>query len=401
MINLNSRQSLDRSTRTADPAMPRVGARVARCLRPAILPLVAMFAACDGESGTEPPSLVPTGILVLDGYIQPGLTLLPDSGSTSRRIAFGASDVFDGGSFFTRSDSVVAASSRGAGDLLYIANVQTGVVRRVQMPATSNPAGARLLSATDRRALVGVPLRDSATVMLVSVGSDGSSTFTRVADVGLCPVDVFQHGGDLWVLDANANCAVDYSPVGPMRLIRVPANNGARQIIALPELRGSSASVVVRGTVGYVSAPGDADFSSFPYTLRTGAAITRVDLTTGSVLGTRMLPVGSYGANAKLGLDDKLHVSFYENLADFATRTISFTLPDLTPSGVRVAGADWLADANGDALGCSSGLADGLGRLHCLDSRAGAATFLQVFGPDGSLVREVAAGQGGVDIRFR
>lgn len=398
---LNYSGSFRSSHSRVAPATRDVRARYARRLLPVVLPMLATLAACDSESGIEPPSLLPAGIIVLDGYIQPGLTLLPDSGSTSQRLAFGAPDEFDAGSFFTRNDTVVAASSRGAGDLLFVASLQTSSVRRVQMPATSNPAGARLLNATDGRALIGVPLRDSASVLLVSVAGDGTSAFERVTDVGLCPVDVFQHGGDLWVLDANASCAVDYSPVGAMRLIRIPANNGARQIIALPELRGSAASVVVQGNVAYISAQGDVDFSSFPYTLRTGGAITRVDLTTGNVLSTRTLPSGSYGANAKLGLDGKLHVSFFENLADFATRTISYTLPDLTPSGVRVSGKDWLADSNGEALSCSAGVADGLGRLHCLDSRAGSATFLQVFGPDGSLVREVAAGQGGVDLNFR
>ena len=271
------------------------------------------------------------------------------------------------------------------------------------MPPRSNPARARLLTGTGGRALVGVPLRDSSAVALVSIAATGQPTIERIADLGTCPADVFQHGGDLWVVDANATCASTYRPSGPMRLIRIPSGGGARQVIPLDALRGSGAGVVVQGDVAYISAGGDADFSSFPYTLIAGGAVTRVDLRTGAVLGSRSMPAGSYGASARLGLDGNLHVGLFEDLATFRSRTIAFRLPELTPVGERMPGADWLAlrDANGEQVNCSSALADGLGRVHCIENRTGSATFLLVFSPTGDLVREVAAGQGGVDLRFR
>ncbi len=372
-------------------------------LTPLLLGALAVITACSDSTPTDTAPRAAEGIIVLDGFIQPGLTLLADTGGTGTSIPFGASDEFDAGGFNLRNDTVVAASSRGAGDQLYIAALSSvgTSVRRVQMPATSNPGGARLLVGSGGRSLVGVPLRDSAMVMLVSIAGTGAPTFERIADLGTCPTDVFQYGGDVWVVDANANCAVDYTPTGPMRLIRVPAAGGARQVLSLPALRGSSGSAIVRDGVAYISAGGDADFSSFPYVLRAGGAITRVDLQTGTVLGSRAMPTGSYGANTKLGLDGKLYVSFYEDLINFSTRTIAFEGATLTPSGVRVAGADWLADASGSPVGCSSGIADGLGRLYCLESRAGSATFVLVYAPDGSLLREFAAGQGGVDIGLR
>jgi len=342
-------------------------------------------------------------MVVLDGFIQPGLTLVPDTGSVTQRIAFGAPNEFDAGGFELRSDTAVAASSRGAGDLLYIADLRTALVRRVQMPSRGNPARARLLRGTSGRALIGVPLRDSGSVILASVAPSGQTSLDRITELGTCPADVFQFGTDTWVVDANATCATNYTPIGAMRLIRIPTGGGTRQVILLPELRGSGAGVVVVGDVAYVSAGGDADFSSFPYTLRVGGAITRVDLRTGAVLGTRAMPAGTYGASAKLGLDGTLQVTLFEDLTNFRSRTIAYRLPELTPVGTRVAGADWLAlrDGAGAQVSCGSSLMDGVGRLHCLQNRTGSATFLMVFAPGGDLVREVAAGQGGVDLRFR
>ncbi len=369
----------------------------------ALIGCAALLSACGDDGVIDPATLAPRGIVVLDGFIQPGLTLVPDSGTATQRIAFGAPNEFDGGSIEVRNDTVVAASSRGAGDLLYIASLQSGTVRRVQMPPQSNPARARMLTQSGGAALIGVPLRDSASVVLASLAPAGGTTLTKINDVGTCPVDVFQFGGDTWVVDANADCANDYRPIGAMRLIRVPSGGGARQVITLPALRGSSADVIVQGNVAYISAGGDADFSSFPFALITGGAITRVDLTSGTVLGTQPMPAGTYGASMKLGADGRLYVTMFEDLSSFTDRTVAYTLPGLTPTGTRVQGADWLQlrDGNNEETSCGSAVADALGRLHCIQNRTASATFLLVFAPDGSLVREVAAGQGGVDLRFR
>lgn len=378
----------------------------ARRLAASIVSIVgcaALLSACGDDGVIDPATLAPRGIIVLDGFIQPGITLVPDSGTAVQRIVFGAPDEFDGGSIEVRNDTVVAASSRGAGDLLYIASLQTGNVRRVQMPPRSNPARARLLTQSGGAALIGVPLRDSSAVVLTSVTPAGGTTLARIGDLGTCPVDVFQFGGDTWVVDANADCANDYRPNGAMRLIRVPAGGGARQIITLPTLRGSSADAVIQGSVAYISAGGDADFSTFPFRLISGGAITRVDLSSGTVLGAQPMPAGTFGASMKLGADGRLYVSVFEDLSSFTNRTIAYTLPGLTPTGTRVPGADWLAlrDGGNVATTCGSAVADALGRLHCIQNRTASATFLMVFAPDGSLVREVAAGQGGVDLRFR
>ncbi len=366
--------------------------------------LAVLTAACGDDGAIDPSALAPRGIAVLDGYIQPGLTLLPDSGPGSQRIAFGAPDEFDGGSFELRSDTAVAASSRGAGDLLYVASLTSGTVRRVQMPARSNPARARLLRGSGGQALVGVPLRDSGAVVLASISSTGQATLDRITDVGACPVDVVQHEGDVWVLDANARCATDYSAIGPVRLIRIPSGGGTRQVLTIDGVYGSGSSLVVQGGVAYVIGGGDADFSDFPYQLVYGSAIGRVDLGTRAVLGTKPLPAGAYAAGGRLGVDGRLQVTAYENLTTFEYRTVSYRLPDLVPMGTRIPGSDWLLlhDAEGAQVNCGAAIVDARERLHCIETRfPGSATFLMVFGPDGSLLREAPAGQGGVDLRLR
>src|SRR5688500_14191540 len=79
-------------------------------------------AACGDDDGIlDPGPSAPRGIVVLDGFVQPGLTLLADSGSASSKLVFGPPSEFDAGGFTMLRDTVLAVSSRGAGDLLYIA----------------------------------------------------------------------------------------------------------------------------------------------------------------------------------------------------------------------------------------------------------------------------------------
>lgn len=379
------------------------GVSTMRARRPLLLLTTLLLAACESVPSTATLPAIPRGLVVLDGFVQPGYTVLADSGSSAARVPLGAPNEFDAGVFEVRNDTALAASSRGAGDLLYIADLNTAAVRRVQMPPRSNPARARLLRGSGGRSLIGVPLRDSASILLLSITPTGQSTTERVGDLGSCPSDVFQHDGDLWVLDANASCASAYRALGGMRLIRIPASGGARQILTLNELRGSSAEVIVQGDAAYVIAGGDADFSAFPFVLAASGAVARVDLKNRTVTALRPMPAGSYGAGGRVGRDGVLYLSMYADLQNFASRALALSLPALTPTGTRVTGADWLAlrGTNGAPIDCGSAQADGLGRVYCLETRTASATFVRLFNPDGSPVREVAANQGGVDLRFR
>lgn len=363
--------------------------------------LLALGAACGDDGVIDPGPSAPAGIVVLDGFVQPGLTLLADTGSASTRLSFGPSTEFDAGSFTMLRDTVLAVSSRGAGDLLYIADVRTGTVRKVQMPARSNPGNARLLRSSSGATLIGVALRDSASIALVSLTGAGAPVITRVANAGTCPTDVFQYDNALWVADANANCRVNYTVQGNARLIRIPDNGAPRDTITLTGARASSVSAIVQGDVAYVAAGGEANFASFPYSLVSSGTITRVDLRNRRILSQRTMPAGTYGASAKLGLDGFLYVSLYENLDTFANRTLKLRTDDL--SFVTSGASPYLPllAANGSNAGCGSATADELGRVHCLVNGTGSVTSLVVFNPAGNEIRRVPAGQGGVDLALR
>jgi hypothetical protein len=367
----------------------------------ACLSALSLLAAC-GEDALGPADLPQRGAVVLDGFVQPGLTLVPDSGTATTRIAFGPPTEFDGGDLVVENDTALAVSSRGAGDLLYVASLASGAVRRVQMPRASNPARARLLRGSGGQALIGVPLRDSGAVALVRLDAAGASTITRVASAGRCPTDVVRHGDATWVADANASCATNYAVEGPVRLIRIPDQGTSRDTLVLTGLRGSAASIEVAGDVAYVAAGGEANFASFPFTLIAPGAVARVDLRNRRVLSQRAMPGGSYGASLKRGRDGFLYVSLYEDLATFTPRVLQLRADDLslvTASGQGPFRA--LTDEQGAPVTCGSAVADAVGRLHCIRNGAGSATSLLVFSPLGQLVRRVPAGQGGVDLALR
>ena len=363
--------------------------------------LLTALTACGDDAVSNSTPQPPRGILVLDGFIQPGLTFLGDTGSASTKLTLGPTTEFDAGGFTLLRDTVLAVSSRGAGDLLYIADVRTSSTRRIQLPTRSNPSRARLLNGSGGQTLIGAALRDSSSIALVSFAGAGAVASTRIANAGTCPTDLFQFDNATWIVDANANCRVNYAVQGDVRLIRVPNTGTVRDTILLPGLRGSGASALVDGDVAYISAGGDASFASFPYTLISTGGITKVDLRGKRVLSSKRMPANTYGAGVKLGLDGFLYVSLYQDLASFTNRIIKVRPADL--SFVTSASADWLVltGATGTAVTCGSGQADALGRLHCIQNGTGSVTSLLVFSPAGTEVRRVAANQGGVDMAIR
>jgi hypothetical protein len=359
-----------------------------------------LLSGCGDDSVLNSAPQPPKGIVVLDGFVQPGLTLLADTGTATSRIPFGPGTEFDGSNISLERDTVLAVSSRGAGDLLYIADLRTGSMRRLQMPPVSNPSRARLLRGTAGQTLIGVALRDSAAIALVSVSGSGSPSITRIANAGVCPTDLFQYGNATWVVDANADCRSNYAVRGDVRLIRIPFSGSARDTLVIPGMRGSGAGVSVVGDVAYVSAGGDADFSGFPYRVIATGRIAKVDLRNRVVLSGRAMPAASYGASTAIGADGFVYVSLYENLTTFTNRVLKLRADDLTD----VSGASpWLSltDTNGQQVPCGSATADALGRVHCIVSGAASATSLVVFDPSGREVRRAGAGQGGVDLALR
>lgn len=377
---------------------------LSRCCRLLVTSAAWTLAAACTEGGVNAPfPTLPRGIAVLDGFVQPGLTMLADTGTASSRIVFGSPTEFDAPSMRYRNDTVVAVSSKGAGDLLYIADLASASVRKVQLPAGGNAAVARLVPGGNGNARVIVALRDSLLVATVDIPATGNATITRILDAGVCPIDAFRHENATWVVDANANCQSNYAVQGPVRLIRIPDDGSARDTVTLSGLVGSAAGAIVVGNEVFVSAGGDANFASFPFELNASGAIAKVDLVSRVVVETYALPTGSYDARMKRGLDGHLYVTFYENLDTFTDRVIELRPGDLTP--VNTSGANpWrtFTEADSDAtVTCAAATADALGRVHCLTLGAASATTLWVFDESGVEVRRVAAGQGGVDLVIR
>ena len=166
-------------------------------------------------------------------------------------------------------------------------------------------------------------------------------------------------------------------------------------------MRGSGASAIVLGDVAYISAGGDASFASFPYTLISSGAVAKVDLKNRRVLSQKNMPTNTYGAGAKLGLDGFLYVSLYENLTTFKSRIVKLRADDLSFAGATTTSWLTLTGAAGADVPCGSGVADALGRLHCIVNGTGSVTSLVVFNAGGTEIRRVLAGQGGVDIALR
>ncbi|MFY7924049.1 MAG: hypothetical protein ACOVSI_16730 [Gemmatimonas sp.] len=361
----------------------------------------ALVGACGGESPTDTTPQPPRGIIVLDGFIQPGLTFVGDTGTATTKLAFAPSSEFDAGGFTLERDTVLAVSSRGAGDLLYVADVRTSTFRRLQLPTRSNPSRARLFRGSNGQALIAAALRDSNAIALVSVAGSAAPIITRIPNAGVCPTDMFQYDNATWVVDANSDCKGAYTVLGEVRLIRIPTSGTTRDTLVLTGARGSGASAIVIGDVAYVSAGGAASFASFPYTLLATGSVTKVDLRTRRVQLTRQMPAGSYGASSKLGLDGVLYVSLFENLSGFAGRIVKLRQDDLAVVTNGPSSFLDLRNAAGASVNCGSGQADALGRLHCIQNGTGSVTSLLVFSPTYVESRRVLAGQGGVDLAIR
>jgi len=359
------------------------------------------LAACGSDLPLAVTPQPPRGIVVLDGFIQPGFTFLGDTGTASTKLPLAPSTEFDAGGFTLQNDTLLAVSSRGAGDLLYITDVRTNTFRRLQLPARSNPSRARLFRGSNGQALIAAALRDSGAVALVAVAGSAAPTITRLPNAGLCPTDMFQYDNATWVVDANANCRTNYAVQGDVRLIRIPNTGSTRDTLVLAGVRGSGASAIVSGDVAYVSAGGDASFAAFPYTLLASGAVARIDLRNRRVQLTRPMPTATYGAGTKLGLDGFLYVSLYENLSTFTSRVLKLRADDL--AFVSNGSTSWLdlKTAAGASVACGSAQADQLGRVHCIANGAGSATSLIVFSPAFVETRRVPAGQGGVDMALR
>ena len=363
-------------------------------LRPAAMFSAALAAAGCGSDSTGPEGPPPArGTVVLNTFGQRGVTLVPDTGTATAHIDFG--EDFDGGSFALQSDTLLSTSSSFGGDKLYVADLAARSVETLQMPAASNPAGAAFVGGAARFA---VALRNSGQVALVRRTGVGTAALTLLDGAGRCPTDVFQYGGAIYAVDANASCAEGtYASQGPARLIRIPTNGAARDTIPLPISTGSVASAIVDGNYAYVAVNGVADFSNFPAaTFVTPGSVSKVNLATGETEITVSFAPGTYGAGMRRGADGRLYVAVYTQ-TDFSRQVIH----RITPSTMQLEAELPLQNPADGAANCGAATADAAGNVHCVVTDAGGASTLLVFDLTGAPTRGVPAGTYAADVARR
>lgn len=360
------------------------------------LPALALLAlACDGTTDPEGPAPV-RGFVVLNGFGQQGVTLVPDTGSSTSRIDFGAS--FDGGSMTVRSDTVLSTSSRSGGDQLYVASLPSGSLLRVQMPAGSNPAGAAFVG--QNNVAIAVALRDSQSVALVASPVAASPNLTFLRNAGTCPSAVARYGNAYWVFDSNQLCRTNYAIQGPARLIRI-TDAGARDTLVLGNGRGGG-SITIVGSTAYVTTAGEVNFST--NTLVQSGTVFRVNLDTRTIISTLPMPQGTYGAALRVGGNGRLYVTAYGNIQSYPSRVFAIDPSTMAFAGPFATGAQNLnlVKTGGATPNCGGGAtADDAGRVYCVENGAGSVATMLVFDAAGQQLRTVAVGQGAVDIALR
>ncbi len=353
--------------------------------------LVVSLACNDGTSPVQRPA-VEAGAIVLNGVGETGVTFVSDSGAPNSHIDFGGS--FDGATFTVLDGTVLSTSSSLKGDQLYIADLSDGTLRRVQLPAASNPAGAAfLLTGADGSRNFAVALRNSRSIARVQLRAGFSDNVTVIGNAGECPSDVFFAGNALWSVDANVRCASDFGVVGPGRLIRIPqlVSDLGRDTIEL----GASAVSPLRAFV----------VGNFAYVLSSGAfvapaAVTKVDLTARSVIGTLLFPQGAFGATMALGADGLLYVTAAIGFNPYLPKVYAIDPATLTFQGpFSPAGSHRLLTTagGGEQAKCDAATADSRGRIYCVDNGEVLAV-LNVFAVNGTFVRSAPAGTLAFDV---
>ena len=360
-----------------------------------LLPLAVLVAVACGDS-TSPTRRPAVGrALVLNSTGARGVTILADTGSATTRIAF--AEPFDGAAFTVSGDSVLSASSKSGGDLLFVADTRSATAMSFQLPAGSNPAGAIFLpagAAGANGALFAVALRDSNAIALVNPVAAAGQRVTLMRNAGLCPYDLVYARSAVYVADARQNCRTDYSVVGPVRLIRIPLNSALREITSLgPDVVGAP-RVHLIGDIAYVAASGD-------YFSRS-ASLVRVDLRTRLVTHLYLFPANTYGSAFRIGADGVLYVTATTGFDPYAPRVYAFDASALAPRASGRMGQIFvdLRLPAGELATCDAATADAEGDIYCLTS--GLVSRVRVFDRSTrALRREVRAGSFGADIVVR
>jgi hypothetical protein len=364
--------------------------------------VVFSLAACSDPNHPVQPVLR-VGTIVLNGVLEPGVTVVADSDGETLHLSFGSA--FDGDRLTVHGDTMLATSSAFSGDQLYVASLATRTLLRVQLPAASNPATVAVVPAGALGAEGGrylIPLRNTGQLAQVNLAASAGDTVRTIPGVGRCPWDVVVHGGVAWVVDANQQCADLFQVVGASRLIRAPLVGAERDTVELGSHAISATRLFVLGDFAYVFAGGCTPYSS-GCTLAP-ASLTKVSLATRSVTGSVTLPAGVYGVSMTLGRDGRLYLTGSRELFgdSFAPRVYV-----MDPASLTFVGATSAADPSRDLFRspgvpakCYTATGDAVGRIHCVENGQTLARLL-VFSEAGQLERDVAAGSLAFDVTVR
>ncbi|MGI8499275.1 MAG: hypothetical protein ACR2OG_17015 [Gemmatimonadaceae bacterium] len=360
--------------------------------------VVACAIACGDSTGPggSPPA---SGLVVLNGNGVTGVTTLSLTTFGTAHLDFGSG--FDGAVMALQSDTVISTSSDFGGDLLYIADLARGTLRKVQLAAPSNPAGATfvppaILGGDGGRFLVA--LSGLRSLEQVAVSPTGTVSTRIIGDAGRCPFDVAMREDVAWTADANEACEGDYRVIGPGALVGVHLTTSARDRIALPSIVVAPARVFIIGDDAFVLAIG----CNPAYTsgcLDLPASIAKVNLVTRQI-SVLQLPSGVYGESMERGRDGKLYVVGFE--AGFVTHVFTVDPQTLSFVGSFVSGTSYrsVLTQSGSQAPCVVATADRDGTIFCLVNGQVSSTVI-IDSSSGKFIRGLAAGSPGFDLAVR
>ena len=369
----------------------------------ASLALVSLVVGCSDTSLGTTPFRPTKGTVVLNGFGSQGVTLVPDTGAITSSIAFGAS--FDGGTLRVERDTVLTTSSKGGGDLLYVASLASGTVKTIQMPTGSNPGTATMANGFTQGSIV-VALRDSQAIAFVSNVGAVTPTVSLVRGIGTCPSDLFVFDGDVWVLDANQNCRSTYASIGPSRLLRVALSGLAIariDTISLGTTVKGATNMVRAGEFAYIGGGGDINYGTFPATIVQGGTIARVSLALSALQAVGNMPAGSFGTKVSVAADGALYAFVYADPSTFQGRAVRVDPGSLSFIGPFAGATSYLnlKAPDSTAANCVDVIGDIRGRLYCPVVGAGATSRLYVYNAALNFIRNLPVGQGAVAITSR
>lgn len=345
---------------------------------------LALLAACDSSDPVRPADEA-RRVLVLNGVGQTGVTLLPhtESGS-SVHIPFTS---FDGAVMTVDDSRVYTTSSRGSGDLLFVADLASLTERTIPMPPASNPAG--VVRAPNAGALrLFVALRDSAAIADVVIPPGGTATVSLLRGAGECPYDVLVQPATIWSLDANVDCRGFYEPFGDSRLIGIERAGPGRDTVTLDGAIGALRIFATGTWNAHVFAPGN--YFDVP------ATITRVDLYVPMTIGQLDIP-GHYGVAASMGLDGRLYIV----AAPYGGYVPAVFIVDPVAMTIVGGAAQPLRASDGvTPVRCDAATADADGSIYCVSNANGFAT-MHAFALDGRERFRLQAGTAAFDIALR